>query len=65
MTVHFPNALGRPPSNAENAMSANARSRNLQGKAQDRARRDGPLAGAVGDSRAKRPGQPADPATGD
>ena len=39
MTARPKETSDRPPSNAENAMSANARSRNQQGKAQDHARR--------------------------
>jgi hypothetical protein len=36
-----PKTTRRPPSDAENAMAANARSRDRQGKAEDKARRDG------------------------
>jgi len=35
----IPTSPDRPPSNAEKAMSANARSRDRQGKAEDQARR--------------------------
>jgi len=54
MTARPKEISDRLPSNAENAMSANAHSRNQQGKAQDHARRT-----------VLRPGQPAGTATGD
>jgi hypothetical protein len=37
---NIPTDPNRPPSNTEKAMSANAQSRDLQGKAADRARRE-------------------------
>jgi hypothetical protein len=40
---NIPTDPNRPPSNTEKAMSANARSRDQQGKAADRARRELPL----------------------
>jgi hypothetical protein len=47
-----PETSGRPPSDAENAMAANARSRDRQGKAEDKALREHD-AGMTGD-RAKK-----------
>lgn len=58
-----PETPKRPPSDAENAMAANARSRDRQGKAEDKARRehhadmidDGAKARSLGGARTANP----------
>ena len=53
MSSHdMPETPRRPPSDAENAMAANARSRDRQGKAEDKARREH-HGGVTGDRKEK------------
>jgi hypothetical protein len=57
-----PETPDRPPSDVENAMAANARSRDRQGKAEDKARRDRHV-GMMGDGTEEQNlGQPGYPA---
>jgi hypothetical protein len=61
-TTEFPEGANRPPSAAEDAMEANARSRDRQGKAEDHARRQrhvGMMGGGPPERDFARPGDPA------
>ena len=58
---NIPADPSRPPSNAEKAMSANARSRDGQGKAEDRALREHHIV-MTNDAAERARGQPGGPA---
>jgi hypothetical protein len=57
---NVPADSNRPPSNAEKAMSANARSRDRQGKAEDRASHERGV-GMTDRAKERVGGQPGDP----